>query len=182
MNEKFTAKMLDKRFIVTAITMILFISSLEAVASQRGKQERSRDLQKQIESSQVLPDHKYYYSGGAGKPGAILGIHKDYQLVTGQWQGVQISSEQLMKWMSQISPDTTMGAGGYAAFYIIAPDGKKAGFWYSFQSMTTVKFPGGNSIEVYPPELDQPAGELEEMVTPPELDIEAEDMDLDIDD
>ena len=180
-NVHFT-KRVKSRLLIIVMIFLMIITSSFATASQRGKLERSRDLQKQIESSQVLPDHKYYYSGGAGKPSAILGIHKDYQLVTGQWQSVQISSEQLKKWMSQISPDTTMGAGGYAAFYIIAPDGKKAGFWYSFQSMTTVKFSGGNSIEVYPPELDQPAGELEEMVTPPELDIEAEDMDLDIDD
>lgn len=177
-------KRVKSRLIVIAVIFVLIISSLVTTASQRGKLERSRDLQKQIESSQVLTDHKYYYSGGAGKPSAILGIHKDFQLVTGQWQSVQISSEQLMKWMSQISPDTTIGAGGYSASYIIAPDGKKAGFWYSFQSLTTVKFPGSNSIEVYPPELDQPPGELEEMITPPdlEIDIEAEDMDLDIDD
>lgn len=188
MNTIYINKALDKRTMVTVMVLILLISSLSAVASQRGKLERNRDLQKQIESAQVLPDHKYYFSGGAGKPNAILGIHKDFQLVTGQWQGVQISPGQLQKWMSSMSNDTSMGPKGYYAAYIISPDGKKAGFWYSIESLPTIKFPGGNKIDVYPPDLNQP-GELEEMATPkasdievdpgPEIEIEAPDMDMD---
>lgn len=57
MNKIFTAKMLDKRFMVIVMILMLFISSLSAVASQRGKLERNRDLLNMIELYQVLPDH-----------------------------------------------------------------------------------------------------------------------------
>lgn len=175
-------KIISCRILVTSAVFFLIISSSVFAGSGRGKLERNRDLQKQIESAQVIPDHKYYYSGGAGKPSAILGIHKDFQLVTGQWQGVQISSGQLQKWMSSMSHDTSMGPKGYNAAYIISPDGKKAGFWYSIQSSTTIKFPGGNKIEVYTPDLYQPE-ELEDMVTPDiDMEIPEIEMDIDIDD
>ena len=170
-------------FRILAITSLFLLGVCASVfaGSKYGKLERSRDLQKQIESYQVLPDHNYYYSGGHARPNAIIGIHKDYQLVTGQWQSVQISSGQLQKWITSISPDTSMGPKGYYGAYIISPDGKKAGFWYSIQSSTSIKFPGGNKIEVYTPDLNQP-GELEEMITPkePEIDMEIEAQDMDM--
>lgn len=79
---------------------------------------------------------------------------------------------QLKKWISSIPPEDYRGSQGDFASYIIAPDGKKAGFWYSFQSSTVIKFSGSNRIEVYPPELNQPLGELEEMITPEEPEME----------
>ncbi len=182
MNKKiFGAESFTGKVLIIAVGLLLLTSVSAFADSKYGKLERSRDLQKQIESYQVLSDHNYYYSGGHARPNAIIGIHKDYQLVTGQWQGVQISSGQLQKWITSISPDTSMGPRGYYGAYIISPDSKKAGFWYSIQSSTSIKFPGGNKIEVYTPDLNQP-GELEEMITPEEpeieMEIEAPDMDM----
>ncbi|MEK6197659.1 MAG: hypothetical protein N2B58_05740 [Desulfobacterales bacterium] len=42
------------------------------------------------------------------------------------------------------------------AYYILDPEGKQVGFWYSIQNYTVVKFLEENKIEVYTPDLIQP--------------------------
>jgi hypothetical protein len=142
--------------VVVIIAAIIMISGC-AGSGSRGTMQRDQALNQQFLSYQVLPDYTYYFSGGYDKPEAILGIHKDYQLVPGLWQSAQISSAQLEKWIKTISPEDYK-RGGYFAAYILDPDGKRAGIWYSIQDSTTVKFPEENKIEVYTPDLFQSGG------------------------
>lgn len=146
------------RLISVALTFaVLIIVSGCAGSGNRGTMKRDQVLNQQFLTYQVLPDYTYYSSGGYDKPNAILGIHKDYQLVPGLWQSVEISSAQMEKWIRTIAPEDYR-KGGYFAAYILDPDGKRAGIWYSIQDSTTVKFPGDNKIEVYTPNLNQPSG------------------------
>ena len=147
--------------IVVTIAVLIMISGC-AGSGSNGTMQRDQALNQQFLSYQVLPDYTYYFSGGYDKPEAILAIHKDYQLVQGLWQSVEITPGLMEKWITTIAPDT-MGPedhrrGGYFAAYIMDPDGKRAGIWYSIQDSTTVKFPGDNRIEVYTPDLFQSGG------------------------
>jgi hypothetical protein len=142
--------------VAASFTVLIMISSC-AGSSSHGTMRRDQALNRQFLSYQVLPDYTYYFSGGYDKPNAILGIHKDYQLVPGLWQSIQISSAQLEKWIRTIAPEDYR-RGGYFAAYILDPDGNRAGIWYSIQDSTTVKFPGDNKIEVYTPDLFQSGG------------------------
>lgn len=127
-----------------------------ATTGDRGTLQRDRDLNNSILAYEVLPDHNYYFSGGFGRPNAILAIHKDYQLVSDLWQSVQVDSGQMQKWISAIAPHAIPGPSGYFAAYILDPDGNRVGFWYSIQSTTTIRFLEGNKIEIFTPSLDQP--------------------------
>jgi len=140
---------------VAATVAFLTVISGCAGSGSRVTMQRDRALDQQFVSYQVLPDYTYYFSGGYDKPNAILGIHKDYQLVPGLWQSVEISPALMEKWIKTISPEDYK-KGGYFAAYILDPDGKRAGIWYSIQDSTVVKFPGDNKIEVYTPDLFQP--------------------------
>lgn len=131
-----------------------------ATSGNYGTLQRSQELNQKIMNSEVLPGYNYYTSGGYDKPNAILGIHKDYELVSKFWEPVPISTAQMRKWIDAIAPESYRGPVGYFAAYILAPDGKKVGFWYSIQNTTTIKFLGGNKIEVYTPSLIQP-GDLQ---------------------
>jgi hypothetical protein len=130
-----------------------------AGSGKRGTLKRDRELDNQFMRYEVIPDHRYYFSGGYAKPNAILGIHKDYQLVSTLWQPVQISTEQLEKWIRTIAPDSYRGPAGYFAAYILDPTGKRVGIWYSIQSYTPIRFLEGNKIEVITPDLRQPDDE-----------------------
>jgi hypothetical protein len=173
------------KLITTFIVVVfLLLSNISAFAdTQKGKLQLSRDLANLIESCQVIPDHKYYICGSYDKPNAILGVHKDYQLVFDLWQSMpNVDSAQMEKWIRTISPEDYL-AGGYSAAYILDPNGKKVGFWYSIQDSTLIKFHGEKSIEVYTPDLNQP-GEIEEIfIFPnPVFDIEMEKPEMDMDD
>ena len=155
-NKKLTT-FLGLTFLLLFAFAVLIIISGCAGSGDRGAMKRDQGLNQQFLSYQVLPEYTYYFSGGYDKPNAILGIHEDYQLVPGLWQSIQISTAQLEKWIRTIAPEDYR-KGGYFAAYILDPDGKRAGIWYSIQDSTTVKFPGENKIEVYTPNLNQPSG------------------------
>jgi hypothetical protein len=143
---------------MTAVVALALTGVLIGCAStgDGGTLQRDRDLNNRIMAYEVLPDHNYYFSGSFGRPNAILGIHKDYQLVSNLWQSVQVDSLQMRKWISAISPDAMRGPAGFFAAYILDPDGKRVGFWYSIQDTTTIRFLEGNKVEVFTPNLNQP--------------------------
>jgi hypothetical protein len=73
------------------------------------------------------------------------------------WRSIpNVSSAQVEKWIRTIDPDDRGPGHDYFAYYILDPEGKQVGFWYSIQKHTVVKFLEENKIEVYPPELIQP--------------------------
>jgi len=149
-------KALQKLLLVITI-ISLFLSGCASYANY-GTFRRDRDLYNMFLSYQVLPDYNYYTSGGYDKPNAILGVHKDYLMITDvSWRSIpNVSSAQVEKWIRTIDPDDRGPGHDYFAYYILDPEGKQVGFWYSIQKHTVVKFLEENKIEVYPPELIQP--------------------------
>jgi len=153
-------KALQELLLVIAI-ISLFISGCAGTGNY-GTFHRDRELENMFMSYQILPDYNYFTSGGYDKPNAILGIHKDYQMITDiDWRSIpNISSAQVEKWIRTIDPDDRSVGSNYFAYYILDPEGKQVGFWYSIQNHTVVKFLEENKIEVYPPDLIQPGDEF----------------------
>jgi hypothetical protein len=120
--------------------------------------KRSRDLNYRYLNYEVLPDHKYYTSGGYDNPDAILALHTDYELAdsAGLWTNFpNVDYEQMRKWIDTIAPEQDHRfTNGYFATYILDPDGKKVGVWYSIETFTTVKFLEGNKVLVYTPDVN----------------------------
>ena len=142
---------------MVAALVVMVLAGCASTGANRGTLVRNRDLEKTILAYEVLPDHNYYTSGGYDLPNAILGIHKDYQLVTDLWHSIpNVNTAQMRKWIDTISPDMNYGTRGYYAAYILDPAGKKVGYWYSIQDNTVIKFLGENKIQVYTPDLFQP--------------------------
>ena len=146
-----------QKLLLAIVIILLFVSGC-ADTGDRGILRRDRDLYNMFSAYQVLPNHNYYTSGGYDKPNAILGIHKDYEMITeANWRLIpNVSSVQVEKWIRTIDPEDREVGSNYFAYYILDPEGKRVGFWYSIQKHTVIKFLEGNKIEVYPPELIQP--------------------------
>jgi len=136
------------------LTLFLLIGC--AAGGNYGKLDRDRDLDNMFLNYEVLPDHRYYTSGGYDAPDAILAIHRDYELDNSGnlWVTIpNVDYAQMRKWIDTIAPEENYRADGYFAAYILDPNGKRVGVWYSIQSTTTVKFLEGNKILVYTPDL-----------------------------
>ena len=146
--------------LVVAVIISLVLAGC-VTSGNHGSLKRSRDIDNVFLAYEVLPDHRYYTSGGYDSPNAILAIHQDYELVTDLWWSIpNVNSAQIRKWIDTISPEENYtGTKGYFGAYIHSPEGERVGVWYSIQSSTVIKFYAENKVEVYTPDLFQ-RGEL----------------------
>jgi hypothetical protein len=151
----------DRLFLSLAIILALFLLAGCATGGNYGKLERNRDLDNMFLRYEVLPDHRYYSTGGFDAPSAILAVHTDYELDNSGnlWRGVpNVDYAQMRKWIDTIAPEQNYRVGGYFAAYILDLNGKRVGAWYSIESQTTVKFLEGNKIQVWTPNLSPAIG------------------------
>jgi len=135
---------------------LLMVSLLAGCASNPearqnlGTLRLSSEVSQIFETYQVLPNHRYYYSGSSTKPKAIIGIDQNYSLDTRLWkEAADLNSEQLKRWVDQIlgfrPPVRTFGSS------ILSASGQKVGIWYSPFDYTTVKVQADNQVMVFPP-------------------------------
>ena len=80
------------------VNSLVFFSC--ASVGTHGRLENSSEVKKIFETYTVLPDHTYYYSGQAAQPRVVMGIHNDYQLEAKLWNKVDLTPEQLNKWIN----------------------------------------------------------------------------------
>ena len=162
MIKKFSLfKRWNRLFALPAALLTLFLLAGCVTGGNYGKIDRDRDLDNMFLNYEVLPDHRYYTSGGYDAPDAILAIHSDYELddSASLWVPIpNVDSAQMRQWIDTIAPEQNYRAGGYYAAYILDQNGKRVGAWYSIQSYTPVKFLEGNKIQVYTPDLDRSFG------------------------
>ena len=64
-------------FLAVIISLFLLVG---CAGGNFGKLTRDRDLDNMFLNYEVLPDHRYYSTGGYDSPKAILAIHRDYEL------------------------------------------------------------------------------------------------------
>jgi hypothetical protein len=145
-------------FTLLAAFLALFLLA-GCAGGNYGKLNKNRDLDNMFLNYEVLPDHRYYTTGGYDAPNAILAIHRDYALDNpgNLWVAIpNVDSGQMRKWIDTIAPDQNYRwSGRYFAAYITDPNGKRVGAWFAIENYTTIKFLEGNKIQVYTPQLNQ---------------------------
>jgi len=159
MEKSYTRLSSWERFFFLLASFLTVVLFLGCASGNYGKFDRDRDLDNMFLNYEVLPDHRYYTTGGYDAPNAILALHRDYELdnVGNLWVPIpNVNSGQMRKWIDTIAPEQNYRySGSYFASYILAPDGKRVGAWYSYEDHTTVKFMEGNRIQVYTPQLNK---------------------------
>jgi hypothetical protein len=126
------------------------LKSLGLPSFKYGKLKRDRDVNRAFETYKILPDHKYYTSGQANIPYAIIGIQNIYELRPGLWQKINLTKPLLRSWVSQM--DNIYGYPPYGSV-ILDNNGKRIGVWYSSKQWTTVIIEENNEIAVLAPEI-----------------------------
>jgi hypothetical protein len=170
MNTALISTAKKKIIIKILLLTILFLSLilLAGCAENYGHLQRSKEVDKIFKTYRVLPDHKYFYTGPAGRPDAIMGIHKDYNLETTEWVNFDPSGDTLKTGVDSINFHNSSRVRNYPyGFIILDPEGKQVGVWYSIWDWTTVLREGDNRIKVFPPAIEEPFGngELRENMT-----------------
>jgi hypothetical protein len=135
--------------------VILMVSLLAGCASNQkargnmGTLKLSLEVSQIFQTYQVLPEYRYFFHGSVNKPNAIMGIDRNYTLVTRLWkEAPDLTSEQLKRWVDRIlgylPPVRTFGA------YILGPDGEQVGIWYSPYPDAPVSVQPDKRIEIIP--------------------------------
>jgi hypothetical protein len=143
--------------------VLIFIALLFTVNACSGITSPALVLDSELDYTftghEVLPDHRYYITGGYAAPEAIIAIHNDYQLDNGSklWvEAPEVDSAQLQLWMGNYHKYARPGTGTlFMAAYIVNPDRNRVGAWYSRQRETRVDFLENNRVKVYPPVRDR---------------------------
>ena len=131
--------------------VLILAAVFSSCSANYGRLRLSKEVDKTFEDAVILPDHKYYYSGGDTRPRAILAIHNSYELQTSLWKEVDLDPEQLRKWILFM---TEFRGYNFRTFgsRVLDPEGKQVGIWYSAWNRTPVKMLGENKVAVYPPQ------------------------------
>ncbi len=124
-----------------------------------GRLQRNRDADQIFKTYQVLPDHKYYFTGPDGRPDAIMGIQDKYTLETTQWTLFSPTGNTLARGIDAINFHHGTRVRYYPyGFFILDPEGNRLGIWYSIWDWTTIIVKEDNRIEVFPPAKKDPFG------------------------
>ena len=122
---------------------------LPGIHLKYGKLERSREVTQTFETPQILPDHKYYYSGWGSVPYAIIAMDGRYKFRQGLWKEIEASIPLLRNWIRQM--DMVYGHPPYGS-RILDHKGQQVGLWYSSKQWTTVVIEKDDQIAVFAPE------------------------------
>jgi hypothetical protein len=111
-----------------------------------GRLQWSDTASQAFQNYEMTEGYRYYYSGRGNKPSSIIGIDPAYEFSPDvHWNEIAPSDFRRMV-------DRMFAEYNYlAAAYILDPNGKRAGVWYSYIWDAVVKFDNGR-IYVFSPE------------------------------
>ena len=138
------------RFIFTGTLFFLMIFIFMGCLASFGNIRPSKEVETFFETNQILPDHKYYYTGSDNAPDAILGIHRNYTLDNDTWIEINLTPEQLKYWVRRITNNRGYSLTNYG-YRIVDPSGNPIGIYYSSLDWVPVKMGENNRVIVYTP-------------------------------
>jgi hypothetical protein len=136
-------------YAIIGLGLVALLCSCATSGNSYGKLQSSHDITQLFDNAQVLKDHTYYYSGLQGVPDAIIGIHPNYSLRAKLWQQVDFSHKSLKTWTYRMRYVHLVRPQGS---YILGPEGKRLGIWFSAQRQTSVRLDRENRLVVSPPQ------------------------------
>lgn len=151
--------MIRTNIFIIFMSAILLTSGCATTASKNplGGIKESSDATRQYRALTINPEYNYFYSGTTQQPDVIMGIDKDYQVVSKFWLPVDLTKEKLEYWViwgdreSEFDGFSTRYLGRYMGAYIVDPGGTVIGDWYSKKDWGIFEFPGGNVVVPHPP-------------------------------
>jgi hypothetical protein len=124
-------------------TVILVITV--ACSGNYGRLQYKKKVAQAFQHYERLDDYTYYFSGRLNKPTAIVGIDPAFEFSSRFWTAIGPDQFQTMVDRLSISNYGVLGGA-----YLIAPDGRKAGVWYSRVNTASVKLEGNRIIILFP--------------------------------
>jgi hypothetical protein len=137
-------------FFFISIFIVMTLAVLSGCSSPSyGRLQSSHEVTQLFQDNQILSDHLYYYSGFQRIPYGIIGIDNKFTLRSGRWRPIELDPtllNQLDYRMRHVYSREPRGA------WILDPEGRRVGIWYSARYQTTVIMEKDNQVVVVTPE------------------------------
>ncbi|MEN6623146.1 MAG: hypothetical protein ABFD50_16565 [Smithella sp.] len=113
------------------------------------------EIKKQFETYQVKPNLNYYISGSDVYPNAILGLQKEYTLISTLWKKVELTPAALRTIVTDMKFRALNINQSQFGFVVLDNRGKQIGIWYSLLSATApVRMKENKEVIIYTPDID----------------------------
>ena len=135
--------------------LVLSFAILTGFFSGYGRLTRSREVTHAFESNSIFPEHRYYIIGIGFASAAIVGIDRSYKPRARFWREVDLSKIEIKDLVERM-----INRDGYSphGFFILDPNGKKAGVYYSSVYWAAVKIEDGGRIAMLSPHIPNIGG------------------------
>jgi hypothetical protein len=118
---------------------------LAGCAGGYGRVQWSDTVAQAFQNHEMMDGYRYFYNGRGNKPSAIVGVSPAYEFPPDRhWN--EISPPDFRRMVDRMIADYRSPDGAY----ILDPEGRRAGVWYSNRRHATARFENGRII-VYPP-------------------------------
>lgn len=109
----------------------------------------------QFENYQVNPNLTYYISGSDVYPNAILGLNKEYKLVSSLWKEIEMTPQVLQTKVFDMKLKALNMGQDQFGFVVLDNRGKQIGVWYSLLTATApVQMKEDKKVIIYTPDID----------------------------
>lgn len=129
---------------------VVVLTTLSACAGTYGNYRATANAEKFFNTSGVLAEYHYYYTGSNVRPVAILAIRKSYTLTSEDlWNKMDIADKDLRYWVSTMNRNLIRAPFAYD---LTAPDGNQIGFLYTAREPGPLIMEGDKRVSVYLPD------------------------------
>ena len=123
--------------LLTAFMLVL----AAACGGNYGRLQYNQEVDLAFRNFEKLDNYEYYYSGRRNKPSAVIGIDPAFEFSSRFW--TVIPPDQFETMVGRLSPPEY---GFLNGAYMLTPDGRRAGVWYSWVNVASFKFDGDRII------------------------------------
>ena len=139
-----------KAAFILHVLICLAVLTLAACGGSYGSLQRSSETNRKFESIEISDIYNYYYTGSYYKPMAIIGVIKEYTLISKLWKPVDLTPARLSGWVDQMTDFRGYALSNFGS-NILNEHGQVIGIWYSPVDFTTVRMLEDKQFWIYPP-------------------------------
>ncbi|WP_319405662.1 hypothetical protein [uncultured Desulfosarcina sp.] len=122
--------------IIMRVALVALMLLLTGCMKNYGRFNLDRQVERDFRTGTVQPEFQYYFAGRETMPYAIIGIDRSYTVPSRYWIPFYPEPETLRKMSGNVY--NAYSDRPYGAF-ILGPDGKTIGVWYSTVYNCSVK-------------------------------------------
>lgn len=130
-----------------------------------GRITPSAEVYRAFAHHQVNADFRYYISGSALYPNALIGVHRDYRLDPKTlWREVEMTPAKMREIVEYMDAKALTYREFQKGFEMLDPNGRPIGVWYSIlRARTFLRMQEDGTVRIDTPDLetyDRKAGSL----------------------